>query len=73
MRALGMSNENMRIVVVQDLNLRLGHAVLVVYLNNKAYVLDNQVDRVVSAERVRHYRPIYSINENAWWLHRSRS
>jgi predicted transglutaminase-like cysteine proteinase len=62
----------MRIVVVQDLNLGIAHAVLVVYLDGRALVLDNQIDDVVPAAAVRHYRPIYSINERHWWLHRAR-
>jgi predicted transglutaminase-like cysteine proteinase len=70
LRALGFTNKDMRIVVLQDLNLRIGHAILVVHLNGQALVLDNQVRSVVRAESIRHYRPIYSINERSWWLHR---
>lgn len=70
LRALGIPNRMMRVVVLQDLNLRVGHAILVVYIDGKALVLDNQVRRVVSTEAIRHYKPIYSINENHWWLHR---
>lgn len=70
LRALGFTNRDMRIVVLQDLNLRIGHAILVVHLNGEALVLDNQVRSVVRAEAIRHYRPIYSINEHNWWLHR---
>ena len=73
LRALGVPNEDMRIVVLQDLNLRIGHAVLVVYLKGKAYILDNQIAMVMKAERIRHYKPFYSINETSWWLHRSNS
>lgn len=70
LRALGFTNKDMRIVVLQDLNLRVGHAILVVHLEGQALVLDNQVRSVVRAETIRHYRPIYSINEHNWWLHR---
>jgi len=70
LRALGVPNEDMRVVVLMDTNLKLAHAVLVVYLGDKAYVLDNQISKVVRAETIRHYRPIYSINETNWWLHR---
>lgn len=70
LRTLGFSNDEMRVVVLQDLNLRVGHAILVVNLNGQALVLDNQVKSVVRAEAIRHYRPIYSINESHWWLHR---
>jgi predicted transglutaminase-like cysteine proteinase len=70
LRKIGFLNSQMRIVVVDDLNLRVPHAILVVYVDGRAYVLDNQISRVVPAEIINHYRPIYSINEEAWWLHR---
>ena len=72
LRALGVPNEDLRIVVLMDTNLNLAHAILVVYLDERAYVLDNQIDRVVRAETIRHYKPIYSINETTWWLHKPR-
>lgn len=70
LRALGFENDHMRIVVLNDLNLRIPHAVLVVYMKGRALVLDNQIQLVVPAEAVRHYSPIYSVNESNWWLHR---
>ncbi len=71
LRALGWPNESMRIVVLKDMNLDIMHAVLVVYHEGRALVLDNQIDQVMPAEKIRHYRPIYSVNEESWWLHRS--
>ena len=70
LRALGFAPEAMRIVVLQDLNLNTAHAILVVYIDGRALVLDNQVPAVVDARAIRHYRAIYSINEQHWWLHR---
>jgi len=70
LRALGYPADAMRIVVLQDENLDLAHAVLAVYIGPRIYILDNQIKQVVPHERIRHYRPIYSINETAWWLHR---
>ena len=67
---LGFPKEQMRIVVLQDLNLKVAHAVLVVYVDGKALILDNQISRVVESSRIKHYKPIFSINEGAWWLHR---
>jgi predicted transglutaminase-like cysteine proteinase len=69
LRALGFDNDMLRVVVLQDLNLRVGHAVLAVYLDGEALILDNQIRRVVEDGRIRHYKPIYSINEHHWWLH----
>lgn len=70
LRQLGFPNDQMRIVVLDDTNLGIAHAILVVYIDGHAYVLDNQIPRVVPAEIINHYRPIYSINEDTWWLHR---
>ena len=71
LRALGWDNDHMRIVVLQDLNLGIAHAVLVVYVEGVAWVLDNQIDDIIRADRILHYRPYYSINEDGWWLHRA--
>lgn len=70
LRALGWPVEAMRIVVLLDENLKLPHAVLAVRMDGRTYVLDNQIEQVVTDDRIHHYRPIYSINEKAWWLHR---
>lgn len=69
LRELGFANEQMRIAVLQDTNLNLVHAVLLVYNNDVAYLLDNQIDQVVRADTVKHYRPDYSLNETRWWRH----
>ncbi|MBT5048824.1 MAG: hypothetical protein HOM58_10000 [Rhodospirillaceae bacterium] len=70
LRALGLGADAMRIVVLQDLNLQTAHAILVVYVDGKALVLDNQATTVVDSRTIHHYRAIYSINEQHWWLHR---
>lgn len=71
LRELGIPLEDMRIVVLQDLNLGIAHAILVVYTDGKALVLDNQISSIVPADSIRHYQPVYSVNEQGWWLHRS--
>lgn len=67
---LGFPKANMRVLVLQDLNLSTAHAVLLVELDGEVLMLDNQISSVINADRVKHYKPIYSINEEAWWLHR---
>lgn len=69
LRALGFANEDLRVVVLQDLNLRVPHAVLVVYVEDQPFLLDNQISTVVPATTVRHYQPVYSLNETHWWLY----
>jgi predicted transglutaminase-like cysteine proteinase len=70
LRALGWSAEDMKIVVLQDMNLGIAHAILVVDFDGKNMVLDNQIGQVIDARRIKHYRPIYSVNENGWWRHK---
>jgi len=70
LKHLGFTDKDMRILVLQDLNLNVGHAVLVVFLQGKAWLLDNQIPQIVEASRVKHYKPIFSINAERWWLHR---
>jgi predicted transglutaminase-like cysteine proteinase len=70
LRALGWGDESLRVVVLQDLNLGIPHAVLAAYVAGEPYILDNQVDQVIAADRIRHYLPLFSINESGWWLHK---
>lgn len=70
LRALGWKADDMKIVVLQDMNLRIAHAILAVKYDKKEVVLDNQIGLVIDAKRIRHYRPIYSVNEQGWWRYR---
>ncbi len=67
---LGFNPDDLRVVAVKDLNLKVGHAVLVVFLDGKTYLLDNQIKTVIETRSVRHYKPVFSINTRAWWRHR---
>ena len=69
LRALGWSADDLQIVVLQDMNLRIMHAILIVKFEGKNMLLDNQITRVIDANKVHHYKPIYSLNENGWWRH----
>jgi predicted transglutaminase-like cysteine proteinase len=69
LRWLGFDPAELRIVVLQDTNLRVPHAVLAVAAGNDILVLDNQVRQVVRHRDIVHYAPVYSINEQRWWLH----
>ena len=65
----GVPDDSMRIVAVNDLNLKVGHAILVIFIDGKNYILDNQVKSLIEDKRIRHYEPIYSINRKYWWRH----
>lgn len=69
LRALGVPESRLRLAVVHDTLKDMPHAVLIVYGNGGAYILDNQEDDVLSADHAGRYRPIFTINRTGWWLH----
>ena len=69
LQEFGFSTDSMRIVAVKDYIRGIGHAVLVVYTDSGAYVLDNQTNMVLSHARYKHYIPQYSVNEKFRWMH----
>ena len=71
LRLLGFKDSQLRVVAVKDLNLKVGHAVLVVTVKGKSLLLDNQIKQVVNTKSVKHYRPVFSINTKYWWKHRT--
>ncbi len=70
LRELGWPEEAMRIAVVHDTNLDIGHAVLIVDSEDISWVLDNQTRTPLQMDRVLHYVPFYSFNSETTWLHR---
>lgn len=66
---LGFEQSTLRIVVLQDTNLRIPHAVLAVANHDDILILDNQIGEVISHRKIVHYAPVYSINESHWWIH----
>lgn len=73
LRALGVPEERLRIAVVQDLEKNIPHAILIVYTDNGAMMLDNQIREARYTHQVNRYKPIFSINRYAWWLHNAPS
>ncbi len=69
LRALGVPDNRLRVAIVQDLQKNIPHAVLIVYTDEGPLLLDNQIKTAKSADKVSHYKPIFSINQEAWWLH----
>ena len=66
---LGFSENNMRLVILNDENLGIIHAVLAVNFNDKIKILDNQISKVTEDKKIMHYTPIYSVNRFFWWRH----
>jgi predicted transglutaminase-like cysteine proteinase len=69
LRMLGVPENRLRIAIVQDMQKNVPHAILIVYTDQGAMLLDNQIKAAVNVSSVSHYKPIFSINQNAWWLH----
>ena len=69
MKWLGYQASAMRVVVVQDTNLRVPHAVMAIENNNDILILDNQIEEVISHADIFHYVPVYSLNASSWWMH----
>lgn len=69
LRMLGVPENRLRIAIVHDNLKNIPHAILIVYTDEGAYLLDNQQDRMVNVDGYTRYRPIFSINRDAWWLH----
>lgn len=68
LKQLGFDTSRMRIVILQDTNLRVAHAVLAIDYQGDTLILDNQVPEVMSHKYIVHYVPIYAVNENQWWM-----
>jgi predicted transglutaminase-like cysteine proteinase len=71
LRSLGVPEERLRISIVQDTVKNIPHAVLAVYTDEGVFILDNQIKTLVEAGHAGRYKPIFSINREAWWLHTS--
>jgi predicted transglutaminase-like cysteine proteinase len=71
LKEAGIPIENMRIFSVRLRSLGgIGHAILVVYQGNKAWVLDNRNPSVMDASLIKlEFQPVMSLNEQQWWYH----
>lgn len=70
LKALGFPAEDLRIVVLENLREQDMHALLAVRVAGQDLLLDNLNDTVVRWDQAKHYRPIYSVNETTYRLHR---
>ena len=68
LKILGFNMNKIRLVVLQDTNLRIPHAVLALITKNDILIMDNQVNEIISHKHVLHYVPIYALNEKKWWM-----
>jgi predicted transglutaminase-like cysteine proteinase len=69
LRSLGIPAADLRIIVVRDTIRNLAHAVLVFINGDSAYILDNLTNLVLSHQKMTHYAPQFSVNEEFLWRH----
>ena len=64
LRAAGVPDKDLYLVVLKDLSRRADHAVLVVRANGRFLVLDNGTDRIVDSSDVQDYKPMFTFAAN---------
>lgn len=67
--ALGVPRSDMYLTVARDLVRNADHALLVVKLGGKYWLLDNSTNELLDASRSYDYRPIMSFSQSHKWLH----
>lgn len=67
--AMGVPREAMYLTIARDLARNADHAMLVVKLDGRHWLLDNATDRLLDARESYDYRPILSYSASGKWLH----
>ncbi len=67
--AMGVNQQDMYLTLARDLARNADHAVLVVRLGNRFFMLDNSTDAILPANLSYDYRPTLSFNSESAWLH----
>jgi len=69
LRSLGVSAEQLQLVVLQDTRRQLFHAVLVAHIGSGSYVLDNVTNRLNRDTAYAQYQPIMSFSDGRNYIH----
>jgi predicted transglutaminase-like cysteine proteinase len=69
LEAIGVERGDMYLVIVDDLVRRADHALLIVRIGDQMWVLDNETDKILNAQQVVDYRPIFSYGATGSWIH----
>jgi predicted transglutaminase-like cysteine proteinase len=64
LKEAGVTNDDLRLVLVRDRRAGEDHAVLAVRSGERWMILDNRYDSVVPDADVRHFTPLYAINKD---------
>lgn len=67
--ALGVPERTLYLTMVRDTIRRKDHAVLIVALNGRDWLLDSAVDQVLDAEDANSYAPVITLSGPYKWLH----
>lgn len=69
LRSLGVPDEKLQLVLLQDTRRQLFHAVLVAHLGSGSYVLDNVSNRLLVDTDIAQYQPIMSFAGERSYIH----
>jgi len=69
LRAAGIADKDLYLVILKDLVRRADHAVLVVRAGGRMLLLDNGTDAMSDTETVRDYRPVVTFSAAGTWTH----
>jgi predicted transglutaminase-like cysteine proteinase len=69
LRAVGIADDRMKLVLLRDLAINADHAFLLVRSEAGWVVLDNMTDRVYDGRQANAVRPIMSFSGNQRWVH----
>ena len=67
--ALGVPRADMYLTIARDLDRRADHALLIVKLDGRYWLLDNATDRLLNGSQSYDYQPVLSFNSSQKWLH----
>lgn len=67
--AMGVRREDMVLTIARDLARNADHALLVVKIDGRNWLLDNNTDQVLEASQSYDYRPVLSFSTSQKWLH----
>ena len=69
LRAAGLADRDMYLVIAKDLVRRADHALLVVRSGGRMLVLDNGTNRILDADDISDYRPVLTFSATGAWTH----
>lgn len=69
LRELGFTTDSMKIMMVYDTEKTIDHSVLMVYMNDSRYLLDNYSDDTDPSSMEYRYKNVYGFNETTSWFY----